>query len=137
MKTLQVVALGMTFAAASAVAQVAGDDGKAPGKAPSAKSAEAKKSAGPAKVPAGKARAEAPRAPAAAKKPAAAAKPPAPKKATVPAKAPAKPAATSNDPNVRIFRAGDPDAPKVRDRDGKVIPTNPDAYDVSSAVKKK
>jgi len=29
-----------------------------------------------------------------------------------------------------------PDAPKLRDKDGNVIPTNPDAYDISSAQKK-
>ena len=40
------------------------------------------------------------------------------------------------DPNVKVYKANDPNAPKLRDKDGKVIPTSPDAYDVSSALKK-
>ena len=64
-----------------------------------------------------------------------------PKKSTPPAKAPARkpadpPKATAN-PNVKVYKANDPNAPKVKDKDGNVIPTNPDAYDISSAVKKK
>lgn len=61
-------------------------------------------------------------------KPADAKKAPAPKKASAPV-------ATGN-PNVKIYKVGDPGAPKLRDRDGKVIPTSPDAYDISSATKK-
>ena len=64
-----------------------------------------------------------------------------PKKSATPAKTPTKkpadpPKATAN-PNVKVYKANDPNAPKVRDKDGNVIPTNPDAYDISSAVKKK
>lgn len=44
------------------------------------------------------------------------------------------PVATGN-PNVRVYRAGDPNVPTLRDKEGKVIPTSPDAYDVSSARK--
>jgi len=61
----------------------------------------------------------------------------APAKKPVAAKAPARkaaPAVTAN-PNVRIYKAGDPNVPTLHDKDGKAIPTNPDAYDVSSAKK--
>ena len=59
------------------------------------------------------------------KKPAAAKKP-APKKAE-----PAKMA-----PETRVYR-NDPNAPTLYDKQGSVIPTNPNAYDVSSAIGKK
>jgi outer membrane biosynthesis protein TonB len=63
-------------------------------------------------------------------------KPEPPKKAQPPQKPAAAPAPVSNDPNVKVYKAGAKDIPKVRDKDGNVIPTNPDAYDVSSATKK-
>jgi hypothetical protein len=57
-----------------------------------------------------------------------------------PKKAPAKkqeaakkPAAA---PTVTVYK-NDPNAPIVRDKQGNIIPTNPEAYDVSSAVGKK
>ena len=115
MKTLQAVALALTLAATSAAAQVALDEMK-----PTPKGAQ------PAK-PAAETKADAPKKAAAAKK-ADPAKAQAPKKASAPV-------ATGN-PNVKIYKVGDPGAPKLRDKDGKVIPTNPDAYDISSARKK-
>ena len=48
----------------------------------------------------------------------------------------AEPPKKTNDPNVKVYKANDPNAPKLRDKDGKVIPTSPDAYDISSALKK-
>ena len=48
----------------------------------------------------------------------------------------AEPLKKTNDPNVKVYKANDPNAPKLRDKDGKEIPTSPDAYDVSSALKK-
>ena len=60
----------------------------------------------------------------------------APKKPADAPKKPAAPLVTTTDPNVRVYKAGDPNAPKVRDKDGNLIPTSPDAYDVSSALKK-
>ena len=67
-------------------------------------------------------------------------KAPAPKKAqpkkAQPKKASTPPAPVSKDPNVKVFKAGSKDAPKLRDKDGNVIPTSPDAYDVSSATRK-
>ena len=48
----------------------------------------------------------------------------------------AEPLQKTNDPNVKVYKANDPNAPRLRDKDGKVIPTSPDAYDVSSALKK-
>ena len=59
-----------------------------------------------------------------AKKPAA--KKPAPKKALPPTLA----------PEVRVYK-NSADAPTLRDKSGNVIPTNPSAYDVSSATGKK
>jgi hypothetical protein len=132
MKTLHAAMLGFTLAAASAMAQVAADDGKTPKTTAPSKATETKK------APAAKGAASASTATDAAKKPASPAKKkpaPAPKKAATPAKASA-PTPTSKDPNVRIYKAGSPDAPKLRDKDGNVIPTNPDAYDISSAQKK-
>jgi len=59
-----------------------------------------------------------------------------PKKTAEPSKKAPAPLATTTDPNVKVYKAGDPNAPKVRDKDGKEIPTNADAYDISSALKK-
>ena len=62
-----------------------------------------------------------------------------PKKAEPKKAEPAKktePLKKTNDPNVKVYKANDPNAPKLRDKDGKEIPTSPDAYDVSSALKK-
>ena len=114
MKPLPALALALTLAVTGAAAQVAPDESKPSAKvAPPAKSADAKKATPPKK---------------------AAQKKPRPAKAQAPKKA-ADPVATGN-PNVRIYKAGDPGAPTLRDKEGKVIPTNPDAYDVSSATKK-
>ena len=62
-----------------------------------------------------------------------------PKKKTPPKKTEpkkAEPLKKTNDPNVKVYKANDPNAPQLRDKDGKVIPTSPDAYDISSALKK-
>ena len=127
MKTLHAVALAVTLAATGAAAQVAPDESKpTPKGVQPAKPAEAKKASAPKKADAGK-KVDAP-------KKAAAAKKADPAKAQAPKKAPA-PAASGN-PNVRIYKAGDPGVPTLRDKDGKVIPTSPDAYDISSATKK-
>lgn len=106
MKIAPALALAACLAVTGAFAQAVPDEAKAATKPAAAKKAPAKKPAPPAKKP-------------------------------VAAKAPAKKAApaTSADPNVRIYKAGDPNAPKLHDKDGKVIPTSPDAYDVSSAKK--
>ncbi|MGZ5661494.1 MAG: hypothetical protein ACXWG6_09020, partial [Usitatibacter sp.] len=61
--------------------------------------------------------------PAAPKKPAAAAAP--------------KPPAPSGPPNVTVYRSSQKMPPTLRDKEGNLIPTSPDAYDVSSAVGKK
>ncbi len=55
------------------------------------------------------------------------------KKVVAPKKA--APAVTGS-PNVRVYKAGDPNIPTLLDKDGKAIPTSPNAYDVSSARKK-
>jgi hypothetical protein len=105
MKIAHAIALAACLAVTGSFAQAVPDDGKAATKPAAAKKAPAKKAA-PAKKP-------------------------------VAAKAPARkaaPAVTAN-PNVRIYKAGDPNVPTLRDKDGKAIPTNPDAYDVSSAKK--
>ena len=68
---------------------------------------------------------------AAAKKPAP--RKPAPKK---PAAKPAPPAPAAK-PNVTVLKSGQRSPITLRDKDGNVIPTSPDAYDVSSAVGKK
>ena len=39
-------------------------------------------------------------------------------------------------PKVTVYK-NDPKAPIIRDKQGNVVPTNPEAYDVSSAVGKK
>ena len=39
-------------------------------------------------------------------------------------------------PKVTVYK-NDPKAPVIRDKQGNVVPTNPEAYDVSSAVGKK
>ncbi len=132
MRALQAMILGLGLASAGAWAQVAVDAAKpaAAAKAPAdAKAAEAPKKAEP-------------------KKPAP--KKPAPKKTepkktepkktetrkAEPPKKAATPAPAPTDPNVKVFKAGSKDAPILRDKQGNVIPTNPDAYDVSSATKK-
>jgi hypothetical protein len=56
-------------------------------------------------------------------------KPVAPKKAATPRK-PAEP------PKTTVYK-NDPNAPVIRDKDGNAVPTNPAAYDVSSAIGKK
>ena len=58
-----------------------------------------------------------------------------PKKAA-PAKDAKKGGTEQVNPNVTIYRDAK-DAPVARDNKGNVIPTSPDAYDISSAVKKK
>lgn len=58
-----------------------------------------------------------------------------PKKAP-PAKNAKKGGTRQVSPNVTIYRDAK-DLPVARDKQGNVIPTSPDAYDVSSAVKKK
>lgn len=105
MKIAHAVAVFACLAATGSFAQAAPDEGKAATKPAAAKKAPPKKAA-PAKKP-------------------------------VAAKAPArKPApGATGDPNVRIYKAGDPNVPTLRDKDGKAIPTSPDAYDVSSAKK--
>ncbi len=57
-----------------------------------------------------------------------------PKKAA-PAKDAKKGGTEQVNPNVTIYRDAK-DAPVARDKQGNVIPTSPDAYDVSSATKK-
>ena len=57
-----------------------------------------------------------------------------PKKAA-PAKDAKKGGTQQVSPNVTIYRDAK-DAPVARDKQGNVIPTSPDAYDVSSATKK-
>ena len=70
------------------------------------------------------------------KKPAPPKKPASPKKpvAKPASKKPAPPAAP---PNVTVYKSSQNMPPTLRDKDGNLIPTNPDAYDVSSAVGKK
>jgi hypothetical protein len=91
-----------------AAAQTIADE---PGKAPAANSSEPKK-VEPKKIEA--------------KKPAPPKKPAAPK-GPKPVKAPPAP---------KVYRNSASTTP-LRDKDGNVIPTNPDAYDVSSATGKK
>lgn len=127
MKMLPPLALALMLAATNATAQVAADDRQSvPKGAQPATPAEAKKAADAKK-------AEARRKAQAAKKAAAAKKAEAAKESA--AKRDGAPVVTGA-PNVRVYKAGDPKMPVVRDRDGKAIPTNPDAYDVSSATKK-
>ena len=71
----------------------------------------------------------APRKPAEPSKTAAPRKPAPPKKPAAPKK-PAEP------PKTTVYK-NDPKAPVLHDKQGNVIPTNPEAYDVSSAVGKK
>ena len=59
-------------------------------------------------------------------------KKPAPKKKEAAQKPPAPPSA----PKVTVYK-NSPNPPTLRDKDGNIIPTNPDAYDVSSAMGKK
>ena len=119
--------IGLAFALASAVAMAQGTPMTAEEKKAAEKKA-AEKKAPEKKAPEKKAPEKKADPKAAAKKPAAA-----PKK---PAEPPKGGAPTAN-PNVKVFKANDPNAPKVKDKDGNVIPTNPDAYDISSATKKK
>jgi outer membrane biosynthesis protein TonB len=124
MRALQAVILGLGLASVASWAQVATEPAKpaaAPVKADEVKKSEPRKPEPP-KKPAPK-KAEP-------KKPEPAKKPQPPKKPA------AAPAPVSNDPNVKVYKAGAKDVPKLRDKDGNVIPTNPDAYDVSSATKK-
>jgi hypothetical protein len=100
------------------------DAKKAPAKAEPAKKADSAKAPVDAKKPAAKK--------AAAKKSAAAK---APIKAQ-PMKTPAKAPAAAASPNVTVLKSGQR-TPILRDKDGNVIPTSPDAYDVSSATGKK
>ncbi len=125
MKMLPALALALMLAATSAAAQVAADDRKsAPKGAQPATPTEAKKAADAKKAEARR-KSEAKKA-AAAKKAEAA-------KASA-AKGDAAPVVTGT-PNARVYKAGDPKVPVLRDREGKAIPTSPDAYDVSSAKK--
>lgn len=126
MKMLAALALALMLAATSATAQVAADDRQStPKGAQPATPTEAKKAADAKK-------AEARRKAEAAKKAAAAKKAEAPKASA--AKRDAAPVVTGA-PNVQVYKAGDPKVPVLRDREGKAIPTSPDAYDVSSAKK--
>ncbi len=69
------------------------------------------------------------------------AKKPAPKKPAAPKKpvakpAPAKPAPPAA-PNVTVYKSSQHVPPTLRDKEGNLIPTDPNAYDVSSATGKK
>ena len=61
-------------------------------------------------------------------------------KKVVPTKAPAAKKETAQKAvvplKVTVYK-NDPKAPIIRDKQGNVVPTNPEAYDVSSAVGKK
>jgi outer membrane biosynthesis protein TonB len=126
MKALQAAILGLGLAAGGALAQATSDTA-APKAAADAKKVEPAKKPEPVKKPEAAKKPGAPKKPEPAKKPEAAKKPEPAKQSELP---------KSTDPNVRYFRAGDKDAPKLRDKDGNVIPMSPDAYDVSSALKK-
>ena len=63
-------------------------------------------------------------------------KKPAPPKKPVANPAPKKPAPPAA-PNVTVYKSSQNMPPTLRDKDGNLIPTNPDAYDVSSATGKK
>ena len=127
MKIPPALALALMLAATSAAAQGAADDREStPKGAQPATPTEARKAADAKKAEA-RQKTEAARKATAAKKAEAA-------KASA-AKRDAAPVMTGT-PNVRVYKAGDPKVPVVRDRDGKAIPTNPEAYDVSSATKK-
>jgi hypothetical protein len=97
---------------------------KAPAKAEPAKKADSTKTAIAAKKPAAKKPAT--------KKSGAIKAPVKPQPIKTPAKAPAN----SANPNVTVLKSGQR-TPTLRDKDGNVIPTSPDAYDVSSATGKK
>lgn len=115
--------IGVAFALASAVAMAQGTTPSTEEKKAAEKKAAEKKAAEK-KAPEKKADPKA----ATKKAPAAPAKKPA---------EPPKGGAPTANPNVKVYKANDPNAPKVKDKDGNVIPTNPDAYDISSATKKK
>jgi hypothetical protein len=81
-----------------------------------------------------------PKADVAPKAPVAPKKPPAKKSGAIkapvkpePIKAPAAPA----NPNITVLRSGQRSPVTLRDKEGNIIPTSPDAYDVSSATGKK
>ena len=107
MKRITLMAF-LAFFSFCAAAQAVTDDSATK---PAAKKAESKK-AEPKKVEA--------------KKPTPPKKPVAPKRAQPPTKV----------PETRVYR-NDPNAPVLYDKQGNAIPTNPNAYDVSSAVGKK
>lgn len=90
-----------------------------------------------AQAPAEEARAKSPPRDVPAKKAEPAKKKPPAKKAE-PAKKAAAPAKQTEPakPKSGVYKAGDPNTPKLYDKDGKAIPTDPAAYDVSSATKK-
>ena len=54
-------------------------------------------------------------------------------KKPAPAKKPAAPKKPPTPPKTTVYK-NDPNAPILRDKQGNVIPTDPNAYDVSSAV---
>jgi len=113
----------VAFAAVSfesrAQATTAPDDVKnPPAKAPAAKKAEPKKSAAPKKAPA-----KTPTAARAATKP-------------EPPRTSAKTPGNAGDPDFTVYKAGQ-SPPNLRDKDGNVIPSNPEAYDVTSGTAKK
>jgi hypothetical protein len=58
-------------------------------------------------------------------------------KKTAPKKAAAKPAQPSANPEVTVLKSSQATPLTLRDKDGNVIPTRPEAYDVSSATGKK
>jgi hypothetical protein len=58
-------------------------------------------------------------------------------KKAAPKKAAAKPAQPPANPNVTVLKSSQKTPLTLRDKDGNVIPTHPDAYDVSSATGKK
>jgi hypothetical protein len=94
----------------------------------------------PARKPAPPKAEAAPKADAAPKAPVAPKKPPAKKSGAI--KAPVKPEpvkapAASANPNITVLKSGQRSPVTLRDKDGNVIPTSPDAYDVSSAMGKK
>jgi hypothetical protein len=59
-------------------------------------------------------------------------KPAAPKKPSAPKKPVAK-APPAGPPNVTVYKSSQQMPPTLRDNQGNLIPTSPDAYDVSSA----
>ena len=113
MKNFRIPLLALSLAVTGALAQGPIEESATPPKAAPPKKAEPAKKAPPPKKPQDAKKAE----------PAKKAAPPA--KKSEPAK-----------PRSGVYKAGDPNTPKLYDKDGKVIPTTPEAYDVSSATKK-